>query len=95
MSYAIGMKVLAAIISLSLAGALLPAVVAAEYPLTKADCVRAGMKWRNKTNTCVVRSSELIEIPEQARLVLGLIGIGSGLIALFLLWRIGIAERGT
>jgi hypothetical protein len=87
------MKVLAAIITLTVAGALLSPVVA-EYPLTKADCVQAGMKWMKATNTCVVKSQRT-DVPEQARLVLGLIGIGSGVLGLLLLWRIGIAERGT
>jgi hypothetical protein len=79
------MKVFAAIITLALTGALLPTVAAAEFPTTKADCEQAGMRWMKKNGECL-RPNLLIVIPEQARLVLGLIGMGSEMTALFLLW---------
>ena len=46
------MKLFATIIALSLAGAIVTPAIAAEYPMTKADCEKAGLKWKEEKHKC-------------------------------------------
>ena len=85
----VGIKVVAATISLTLAGASVPSIVAAEIPTTKAACEQGGMKW-TKAEECVTKP---MKIPKPVRLVLGLIGIGSALVVLLFIWGAALAER--
>src|SRR5262245_3245747 len=87
----VGIKVVAATISLTLAGASVPSIVAAEIPTTKAGCEEAGMKWKKKTNKCVRWPKR--STPTPARLVVALIGIGSALVVLLFIGRAALAER--
>ena len=64
-------------------------VVAAEIPTTKADCEQAGMKWKEwasneKCRFPVGRGSRVLD---PVRKVLGLIGLGSALLCLIILYR--------
>jgi len=60
-------------------------LVAAEIPTTKADCEQAGMHWKEQANEC--RSAAVGKPMLPARTVLGIIGIGSALLGLILLYR--------
>ena len=79
------MKLFAAIIALSLAGAIITPAIAAKYPMTQADCEKAGLKWRKVDHKCkpYVRVVNL----SPADRILGLIGLGSAVVGLILLWR--------
>ena len=96
------MKILASIISLNLAVAFAIPVVAPEIPTTKADCKQAGMKWKEWAyqDKCRFAVDRARKLPAPVRNVLGIIGLGSALLGLTILyqeWRSasGLKRRGN
>jgi hypothetical protein len=85
-----GMKIVASITALNLAVAFATPIVAAEIPMTKADCEKAGMKWKEwaEKNKCrpIVRKDRRL-FSDQVANVLGIIGLGSVLLGLIVLYR--------
>jgi hypothetical protein len=79
-------KILALIIALHFAGAtFVSPAVAAETPMTKADCRIAGMKW--KGDKCVVRSQSTHMLPDHVRKVLAGIGLVCTILGLIVMYR--------
>jgi hypothetical protein len=83
------MKILALIIALNLAASFAMPVVAAEIPTTKADCEQAGMKWKEwaPNEKCRFPVRREPTLPAPVRNVLGIIGLGSALLGLIILYR--------
>jgi len=61
-------------------------LVAAEIPTTKAECEQAEMRWDEQANKCRPAFGKPM-LPAPVRHVLGIIGMGSALLGLILLYR--------
>jgi hypothetical protein len=72
------------ILALTLSGPVLASSRAAAIPTTEAACKEAGMKWKGRTGECKPRSAGKPLSP--IKKVIGVIGLGCGVIALYLLW---------
>ena len=80
------MKLFAAIIALSLAGAIITPAIATKYPMTQADCEKAGLRWKKEAHKC--KPFVPVVSLNPAERILGLIGLGSAVVGLILLWRV-------
>jgi hypothetical protein len=79
------MKILVVfILALTLSGPVLASSLAAGLPTTEAECKEAGMKWEEQSSKCKPRNVGKPLSPTKK--VIGLIGLGCGVIALYLLW---------
>ena len=79
------MKLFAAIIALSLAGAIITPAIATKYPMTQADCEKAGLKWRKSDHKCKPYVRVVKWSP--AKRLWGFIGLGSAVVGLVLVLR--------
>ena len=79
------MKLFAAIIALSLAGAIITPAIAAKYPMTQADCEKAGLKWKKEEHKC--KPYVRVVNRSRAKRILALIGLGSAVVGLIVLYR--------
>ena len=79
------MKLFATIIALSLAGAIVTPAIAAEYPMTKADCEKAGLKWKEEKHKC--KPSVRVVNWSPAKRLWAWIGLGSAVVGLIVLYR--------
>ena len=79
------MKLFAAIIALGLAGATITPAIATKYPITQADCEKAGLKWRKSDHKCKPYVRVVKWSP--AKRLWGFIGLGSAVVGLILVLR--------
>jgi len=76
--------VLVFILTFTLSGPVLAASLAAAMPTTEAACKDAGMKWKERAGKCKPKNTGRPLSPTKK--IVGLIGLGCGLIALYVLW---------
>jgi hypothetical protein len=80
------MKLFAAIIALVLQGAIVTPAIPAEYPMTQAHCEKAGSEVKKKEAHKCEPSVRVVSLSPAER-ILGLIGLGSAVVGLILVWR--------
>src|SRR6476646_9138804 len=88
------MKIVASIVALNLPVAFATPLVAAEIPTTKAQCEQAGMRWKESANQDKCRFAKARNFPAPVRIVLGIIGLGSTLLGVIILYQECAAPAG-